>query len=138
MQKRFLFSAIFSVLLVGCNATEQRLIDEVQFSQWQLTKVDANSHVSSAYIKFIDAMQLEGNTGCNDFFASSQFVDEQLQVDNLGMTYKVCAQPEGAIEQALLNTLKSNPSLVVSADTMILSGAHTLTFQRSIRSVTNR
>ena len=138
MQKKFLFSVIFSALLLGCSATDQRLIDEMQFSQWQLTKVDTNSYASSAYVRFIDAMQLEGNTGCNDFFASSQLVDEQLQVDNIGMTYKVCAQPDDAIEQALLNTLKSNPSLIVSVDTMILSGAHTLTFQRENRSVTNR
>ncbi len=129
VQKRVAFCTLVSVLLFGCASTDQGLAEDVQFKNWQLIKVDTNSIASSAHVRFIDAMEIEGHTGCNDFFASSAIFDEQLRVDNLGMTYKVCEQVESDVEQALLQTLKSNPAVVVGADTMVLTGAHTLTFQ---------
>ncbi len=120
---------LLSVCLFGCASTDQGLAEDVQFKYWQLIKVDANSIASSAHIRFIDAMEIEGHTGCNDFFASSVIEDERLRVDNLGMTYKVCDQVDADVEQVLLQTLKAMPSVVVGADTLVLNGAHTLTFQ---------
>ncbi|MFY8274029.1 META domain-containing protein [Pseudoalteromonas sp. SSDWG2] len=125
---KWVSALLICILIAGCASTEQRLANEMKFQRWQLVMIDSQPINTTAYIRFIDAMQLEGHSGCNDFFASTEVVESTLLVSNVGMTYKLCAQQQGQTEQVLLDTLKSTPSLSVSGVSLTLTGSHTLTF----------
>lgn len=129
VRKNLILAAALIIGLTACAAQDQRTADALKFQHWYLTSVDGQAvKADNTYVGFIDALQLNGHTGCNNFFASTEVEEQRLQVTNLGMTYRVCEGEVQRNESALLSTLKSSPLLQMDKETLILTGAHTLTF----------
>ncbi len=129
VRKKLILAAALLTGLTACAANDQRTADALKFQHWYLTSVDGQVvATNNTYVGFIDALQLNGHTGCNNFFASTRVEEQRLQVSGLGMTYRVCEGEAQRNERALLSTLKSSPLLQVENETLILTGAHTLTF----------
>ncbi|WP_158678858.1 META domain-containing protein [Pseudoalteromonas sp. T1lg75] len=129
MRKNLILAAALLSGLTACAANDQHTADALKFQHWYLTSIDGQAVATdNTYVGFIDALQLNGHTGCNDFFASTAVEEQRLQVSGLGMTYRVCEGEAQSNEQALLSTLKSSPLLQMENETLTLTGTHTLTF----------
>lgn len=132
MRAKQVFAMAMVLALSGCASTDEQLADAAKYHDWQLMSVDGEDvRHHQASLSFIDALQLNGFSGCNDFFAASDIREQRLEVTNLGMTYKQCNAALTGTEQALLATLKSAPTVRLGERQMTLSGEHVLTFKRT-------
>ena len=76
-------------------------------------------------INIDDANLISGNAGCNDFFASIEAADGDIEVGNVGATRRTCAEPAGVMEQEteFFAALESAATFTVEGDFIELRNA---------------
>jgi heat shock protein HslJ len=128
-----MFLCALGAFLAGCSSTNVVNSEQLKFTQWQLTHIDKKVIVdSSVSLRFIEALQVNGFSGCNRFFGSGKIEAGQLFVRNMGMTRKLCDEPVHKVERMLLNMLEIGVPAKIENDTLIFSGQPRLTFKRAI------
>ena len=72
-----------------------------------------------------DANLISGNAGCNDFFASIEAADGEIEIGNVGATRRTCAEPAGVMEQEaeFFAALESAATFTVEGDFIELRNA---------------
>ena len=75
-------------------------------TQWQvLAYNNGRNAVVSVQIgtelsaSFEDEGTLLGNAGCNDYFAAYETEDGTIAIDDIGVTFRMCPEPNGVMEQ---------------------------------------
>lgn len=119
------FITLFAALLVltGCLSTGKVDKDTLKFSTWQVYQVDGKNVQSlGATIRFIDALQVNGFSGCNRFFGEGKVSEGTLQVSNIGMTRKLCRGEVAKLESQLIKQLESGVKLELDGEQLILVG----------------
>ena len=69
--------------------------------------------------------QLNGNAGCNGYFASYEAAGGTITIGPVGSTRMACSEPEGVMEQELdyLTALQSASAYEITGDSLRLTGA---------------
>ena len=117
-------------LCVGCTSTGTVTSEQLKYTQWQLSRVDGLAIPPSfnASIGFIEALQINGFSGCNKFFGEGELDNNKFTVNKLGMTRKSCGAQLDKFEQQLLNTLKQGGQLKLQGQQLVLQGKKTFEF----------
>ena len=98
---------------------------------WQLNQIDEVAQPSSEMrLQLIEDDQIMGHTGCNRFFGKTRIEDNQLYVEQIGMTKMLCSDELGKQERMLLNMLEIGVPFTVSNKALILYGKPVLHFKR--------
>ncbi|MCF6436512.1 MULTISPECIES: META domain-containing protein [Pseudoalteromonas] len=119
-----------SAFLFGCTSTGKVNTTQLKHTQWQLSHIAGKAVKSSPVsLTFIEAMQVNGNGGCNRFFGEGQLNDSILKVNHIGMTRKLCDEPTNKMERTLLKMLGKGVPILLQDNTLILKGQPELRFQ---------
>ncbi|WMN58835.1 META domain-containing protein [Pseudoalteromonas xiamenensis] len=94
--------------------------------QFKWKKAQFSAPVS---LKFIEALQVSGSSGCNRYFGSASLQDNTLYIGNLGMTRKLCDEASNAVEQQFLALLQSGVRATFIDGKLQLSGEQTFLFK---------
>jgi heat shock protein HslJ len=98
---------------------------------WQLSQIDEVAQRSSEMrIQLVEDNQIMGHTGCNRFFGKTRIEDNQLYVEQIGMTKMLCSDELDKQERMLLNMLEIGVPFTVSDKALILNGKPVLHFKR--------
>ncbi|MBQ4850159.1 META domain-containing protein [Pseudoalteromonas sp. MMG012] len=125
-----MFLCALGAFLVGCSSTGKVSNEQLKYTQWQLTHIGKEVILDSAIsLQFIEAMQVNGFTGCNRFFGAGRIESEQLFVSNIGMTRKFCEGSINETEQLLLNMLEIGVPTKIENGDLILNGQPRLKFK---------
>ncbi|MFC0119300.1 META domain-containing protein [Pseudoalteromonas xiamenensis] len=117
--------------LSGCSSTQVISENSLKHTSWQLISLNGKKAQFSAPVslKFIEALQVSGSSGCNRYFGSASLQDNTLQVGNLGMTRKLCDEASNAVEQQFLALLQSGVKATFIEGKLQLSGEQTFLFK---------
>ncbi|WP_105166731.1 META domain-containing protein [Pseudoalteromonas sp. T1lg23B] len=119
-----------SAFLFGCTSTGKVNNTQLKHTHWQLSHVAGKALKSSQIsIEFIEAMQVNGNGGCNRFFGEGQLTDSTLKVNHIGMTRKLCDEQTNKMERTFLKMLEKGVPVLLLNDTLIFKGQPELRFQ---------
>ncbi|RJE77831.1 heat-shock protein [Pseudoalteromonas citrea] len=128
-----MFLCALGAFLVGCSSTGTVNSEQLKYTQWQLTQIGQDVIVDSPVsLRFIEALQVNGFSGCNRFFGLGKIEEGQLFVRDMGMTRKLCDEPVNKVEQMLLNMLEIGVPAKIEKGTLIFSGQPRLTFKSVI------
>ncbi len=127
-----------SAVLSGCtmvwdDPNSLNLFSEKTLPQghWQLNQIDEVAQPSSEMrLQLIEDDQIMGHTGCNRFFGKTRIEDNQLYVEQIGMTKMLCSDELDKQERMLLNMLEIGVPFTVSNKALILNGKPVLHFKR--------
>ena len=77
---------------------------------------------------------MTGSAGCNDYFAAYKTEGDNISIGPIGSTRKICAEPEGIMEQEqqYLAALETAATYSLRGDTLDLrtaEGARAVAFQ---------
>lgn len=98
---------------------------------WQLSQIDEVAQTSSEMrLQLVEDNQIMGHTGCNRFFGKTRIEDNQLYVEQIGMTKMLCSDELDKQERMLLNMLEIGVPFTVSDKALILNGKPVLHFKR--------
>jgi len=116
--RTILKSLVFIMLFASCNSRKNTIsIDDktnkLYESEWFLvswTKKNTPHEINTMeriQLKFDkETLQLSGNDGCNQFFASFEYKDELLTVGPTGGTKKYCGEESSMDEKAFIEFLQ--------------------------------
>ncbi|KAF7768923.1 heat shock protein HslJ [Pseudoalteromonas citrea] len=128
-----MFLCALGAFLVGCVSTGSVSNTQLKYTQWQLTHIGQEAIVdSSVSLRFIEALQVNGFTGCNRFFGLGEIADGQLFIRDMGMTRKLCDEPVNQVEQMLLNMLEIGVPAKIEQGVLILNGEPRLMFKSAV------
>ena len=127
-----------SAVLSGCtmvwdDPNSLNLFSEKTLPQghWQLNQIDEVAQSSSDMrLQLIQDDQIMGHTGCIRFFGKTRIEDNQLYVEQIGMTKMLCSDELDKQERILLNMLEIGVPFTVSNKALILYGKPVLHFKR--------
>ncbi|MEI8667093.1 META domain-containing protein [Pseudoalteromonas sp. B131b] len=117
-------------LCVGCASTGTVTSEQLKYTQWQLSHVDGLAIPPSfnASMSFIEALQVNGFSGCNKFFGEGSLEESNLTVSKLGMTRKSCGKELDEFEQQLLQALNQGAELKMQDQQLVMQGEQTFVF----------
>ncbi|MDR9830416.1 META domain-containing protein [Vibrio sp. FNV 38] len=135
--KSLLAAITLPVLLTACQSNGESMeltATDFQHHNWELVQIDGQDLTleqgqDQPRLEIGENMTANGNAGCNNFFGQAELKNNQLRLDKMGMTMKMC--PDGAmeVEQAMSKTLMEWSDVELTKDQMVLTnGIHTLTF----------
>lgn len=131
------------LLFTACAATNTTNVivlteQDLQHHNWELTQIDGQALVrSDVAIRASKAPRLEigenmhasGNAGCNNFFGQAELKNNQLRIEKMGMTMKMCIGDIMQTEQAITKTLSDWSDITLTKEGLELKNQHhTLTF----------
>lgn len=135
--KSLLAAITLPVLLTACQSNGESMeltATDFQHHNWELVQIDGqdinlDSKEVAPRLEIGENMTANGNAGCNNFFGQAELKNNQLRIDKMGMTMKMCPDAAMEVEQAMSNTLMEWSDVTLTKDQMILTnGIHTLTF----------
>ncbi|EGQ7875698.1 META domain-containing protein [Vibrio parahaemolyticus] len=126
------------VLMTACasNGDDVKEItaQDLQHHNWELVQVDGKNIVldenqKSARLEIGENLTANGNAGCNNFFGQAELKNNQLRIEKMGMTMKMCMEDQMKIENAMTQTLSNWSDITLTKDGLVLKNAdHELTF----------
>ncbi|WP_274015673.1 META domain-containing protein [Vibrio parahaemolyticus] len=126
------------VLMTACasNGDDVKEItaQDLQHHNWELVQVDGKNIVldenqKAARLEIGENLTANGNAGCNNFFGQAELKNNQLRIDKMGMTMKMCMEDQMKIENAMTQTLSNWSDITLTKDGLLLKNAdHELTF----------
>lgn len=126
------------VLMTACasNGDDVKEItaQDLQHHNWELVQVDGKNIVldenqKAARLEIGENLTANGNAGCNNFFGQAKLKNNQLRIEKMGMTMKMCMEDQMKIENAMTQTLSNWSDITLTKDALVLKNAdHELTF----------
>ncbi|MBS9992319.1 META domain-containing protein [Vibrio alginolyticus] len=126
------------VLMTACasNGDDVKEItaQDLQHHNWELVQVDGKNivldeHPKAARLEIGENLTANGNAGCNNFFGQAELKNNQLRIEKMGMTMKMCMEDQMKIENAMTQTLSNWSDITLTKDGLVLKSAdHELTF----------
>ncbi|MBE4429093.1 META domain-containing protein [Vibrio parahaemolyticus] len=126
------------VLMTACasNGDDVKEItaQDLQHHNWKLVQVDGKNIVldenqKAARLEIGENLTANGNAGCNNFFGQAELKNNQLRIEKMGMTMKMCMEDQMKIENAMTQTLSNWSDITLTKDGLVLKNAdHELTF----------
>lgn len=136
--KTLLAALSLPVLMTACasNGDDMKEItsQDLQHHNWQLVEIDGNAVAEGTTnkapnLEIGENMTANGFAGCNNFFGQAELKDNQLRIEKMGMTMKMCPDAEMGTEQAFAQTLAEWSDITLTKDSLVLKNdVHTLTF----------
>ncbi|MFH4590579.1 META domain-containing protein [Vibrio alginolyticus] len=126
------------VLMTACAShgddVKEITAQDLQHHNWELVQVDGknivlNEHQKAARLEIGENLTANGNAGCNNFFGQAELKNNQLRIEKMGMTMKMCMEDQMKIENAMTQTLSNWSDITLTKDGLVLKSAdHELTF----------
>ncbi|MCV3262860.1 META domain-containing protein [Vibrio harveyi] len=126
------------VLMTACasngdNVKEITAQDLQQHHNWQLVQIDGKNIAAeerqAPRLEIGENLTANGNAGCNNFFGQAELKDNQLRIEKMGMTMKMCMEDQMKIEKVMSETLSDWSDITLTNDGLVLKNAdHELTF----------
>ncbi len=126
------------VLMTACasNGDDVKEItaQDLQHHNWELVQVDGKNivldeHQKAARLEIGENLTANGKAGCNNFFGQAELKNNQLRIEKMGMTMKMCMEDQMKIENAMTQTLSNWSDITLTKDGLVLKSAdHELTF----------
>lgn len=126
------------VLMTACarNGDDVKEItaQDLQHHNWELVQVDGKNivldeHQKAARLEIGENLTANGNAGCNNFFGQAELKNNQLRIEKMGMTMKMCMEDQMKVENAMTQTLSNWSDITLTKDGLVLKSAdHELTF----------
>lgn len=126
-----------STLLFACsnesNVKAQKEMQTVALQdlqkEWQLVSIDNKIIQSASNLNVDTQAKATGNLACNNFFGTLTLQENQLRIDKMGSTRKMCEPTVNSIEMTVSGTLSTWSDVKVSEKELILTGEkHTLIY----------
>ncbi|HCH1539223.1 META domain-containing protein [Vibrio parahaemolyticus] len=121
------------VLMTACasNGDDVKEItaQDLQHHNWELVQVDGKNIVldenqKAARLEIGENLTANGNAGCNNFFGQAELKNNQLRIEKMGMTMKMCMEDQMKIENAMTQTLSHWSDITLTKDGLVLKNAH--------------
>ncbi|ELA7186849.1 META domain-containing protein [Vibrio alginolyticus] len=126
------------VLMTACASNgddvKEIMAQDLQHHNWELVQVDGKNivldeHQKAARLEIGENLTANGNAGCNNFFGQAELKNNQLRIEKMGMTMKMCMEDQMKIENAMTQTLSNWSDITLTKDGLVLKSAdHELTF----------
>ncbi|HHC6560704.1 TPA: META domain-containing protein [Vibrio parahaemolyticus] len=126
------------VLMTACasNGDDVKEItaQDLQHHNWELVQVDGKNIVldenqKAARLEIGENLTANGNAGCNNFFGQAELKNNQLRIEKMGMTMKMCMEDQMKIENAMTQTLSNWSDITLTKGGLVLKNAdHELMF----------
>lgn len=137
--KKLVISLSLPLLLAACstnNTADFVKPVDLQHHHWVLSKIDGNEVTKGQmgtipYLEISEAMQSNGNAGCNGFHGKAEINKDtgQFRIHQMGMTMKMCSGDAMKTERIVASTLSAWSTIQLTKDTLELSNTeHTLTY----------
>ncbi|ANQ16761.1 META domain-containing protein [Vibrio natriegens] len=126
------------VLMTACasNGDDVKKItaQDLQHHNWELVQIDGKNielseRQKAPRLEIGENLTANGNAGCNNFFGQAELKDNQLRIEKMGMTMKMCIGDIMNVEQAMSSTLSDWSDITLTKDGLVLKNSeHELTF----------
>ncbi|ELB2280348.1 MULTISPECIES: META domain-containing protein [Vibrio] len=126
------------VLMTACASNGDNVKEitaqDLQHHNWELVQVDGKNivldeHQKAARLEIGENLTANGNAGCNNFFGQAELKNNQLRIEKMGMTMKMCMEDQMKVENAMTQTLSNWSDITLTKDGLVLKSAdHELTF----------
>ncbi|EPV1124987.1 META domain-containing protein [Vibrio harveyi] len=125
------------VLMTACASNGDNVKEitaqDLQHHNWQLVQIDGKNIAAEARqaprLEIGENLTANGNAGCNNFFGQAELKDNQLRIEKMGMTMKMCMEDQMKIEKVMSETLSDWSDITLTNDGLVLKNAdHELTF----------
>lgn len=127
------------VLMTACasNGDDVKEItaQDLQHHNWELVQIDGKNielkeRQQAPRLEIGENLTANGNAGCNNFFGQAELKNNQLRIEKMGMTMKMCMDDQMKIEQAMSETLTEWSDITLTKEGLMLKNDdHELTFQ---------
>jgi heat shock protein HslJ len=107
---------------------------DLQHHNWELVQIDGKNielseRQKAPRLEIGENLTANGNAGCNNFFGQAELKDNQLRIEKMGMTMKMCIGDIMNVEQAMSSTLSDWSDITLTKDGLVLKNSeHELTF----------
>ncbi|ALR15848.1 MULTISPECIES: META domain-containing protein [Vibrio] len=126
------------VLMTACASNGDNVkkitAQDLQHHNWELVQIDGknielNERQKAPRLEIGENLTANGNAGCNNFFGQAELKDNQLRIEKMGMTMKMCIGDIMNVEQAMSSTLSDWSDITLTKDGLVLKNSeHELTF----------
>ncbi len=126
------------VLMTACASNGDNVKEitaqDLQHHNWELVQIDGNKielteRQKAPRLEIGENLTANGNAGCNNFFGQAELKNNQLRIEKMGMTMKMCIGDIMSVEQAMSTTLSDWSDITLTKDGLILKNSeHELTF----------
>ncbi|UYI48260.1 META domain-containing protein [Vibrio parahaemolyticus] len=126
------------VLMTACASNGDNVKEitaqDLQHHNWELVQIDGKNielseRQKAPRLEIGENLTANGNAGCNNFFGQAELKDNQLRIEKMGMTMKMCIGDIMNVEQAMSSTLSDWSDITLTKDGLVLKNSeHELTF----------
>ncbi|MFB5141002.1 META domain-containing protein [Vibrio diabolicus] len=127
------------VLMTACASNGDNVKEitaqDLQHHNWELVQIDGKNielkeRQQAPRLEIGENLTANGNAGCNNFFGQAELKNNQLRIEKMGMTMKMCMDDQMKIEQAMSETLTEWSDIMLTKEGLMLKNDdHELTFQ---------
>ncbi|MEW4340991.1 META domain-containing protein [Vibrio diabolicus] len=127
------------VLMTACASNGDNVKEitaqDLQHHNWELVQIDGKNielkeRQQAPRLEIGENLTANGNAGCNNFFGQAELKNNQLRIEKMGMTMKMCMDDQMKIEQAMSETLTEWSDVTLTKEGLMLKNDdHELTFQ---------
>ncbi|HHB1593403.1 TPA: META domain-containing protein [Vibrio campbellii] len=126
------------VLMTACASNGDNVKEitaqDLQHHNWQLVQIDGKNIAAeerqAPRLEIGENLTANGNAGCNNFFGQAELKDNQLRIEKMGMTMKMCMEDQMKIEKVMSETLSDWSDIILTNEGLVLKNAdHELTFE---------
>ncbi|MCR9629558.1 META domain-containing protein [Vibrio antiquarius] len=127
------------VLMTACASNGDNVKEitaqDLQHHNWELVQIDGKDielkeRQQAPRLEIGENLTANGNAGCNNFFGQAELKNNQLRIEKMGMTMKMCMDDQMKIEQAMSETLTEWSDITLTKEGLMLKNDdHELTFQ---------
>ncbi|HHF0507839.1 TPA: META domain-containing protein [Vibrio antiquarius] len=127
------------VLMTACASigdnVKEITAQDLQHHNWELVQIDGKNielkeRQQAPRLEIGENLTANGNAGCNNFFGQAELKNNQLRIEKMGMTMKMCMDDQMKIEQAMSETLTEWSDITLTKEGLMLKNDdHELTFQ---------
>ncbi|MBR9788924.1 MAG: META domain-containing protein [Vibrionaceae bacterium] len=126
------------VLMTACASNGDNVKEitaqDLQHHNWELVKIDGKNielteRQKAPRLEIGENLTANGNAGCNNFFGQAELKNNQLRIEKMGMTMKMCIGNIMNVEQVMSATLSDWSDITLTKDGLVLKNSeHELTF----------
>ena len=126
------------VLMTACASNGDNVKEitaqDLQHHNRQLVQIDGKNIAAeerqAPRLEIGENLTANGNAGCNNFFGQAELKDNQLRIEKMGMTMKMCMEDQMKIEKVMSETLSDWSDITLTNEGLVLKNAdHELTFE---------
>ena len=127
------------VLMTACASNGDNVKEitaqDLQHHNWQFVQIDGNNielkeRQKAPRLEIGENLTANGNAGCNNFFGQVELKDNQLRIEKMGMTMKMCMEDQMKIEKVMSESLSDWNDITLTNKGLVLKNTnHELTFE---------